>query len=287
MVLIAGGDSRDPGGYEVGWWGLASAELYDPATGTFTATGSMTRSIAGGHGATLLGNGTVLITGGSADPSLWASAILLQESSAETYDPATGKFADTGQMTKARISHTATLLPSGMVLIAGDFEDFGERAELYNPAARTFATTGSMTAARCSHTATLLPNGTVLIASGFNSGISGIAASAAASAELYDPAAGTFTPTGSMTGARSGHTATLLLNGTVLIAGGYIPVGDGIAASAELYDPAAGAFTPTGSMTEARSQHTATLLLNGKVLMAGGKRDLSWACAGAELYESP
>jgi hypothetical protein len=117
--------------------------------------------------------------------------------------------------------------------------------------------------AREFHTATLLPNGKVLIAGGF-------AQSIWASAELYDPVSGTFTPTGAMTTPRWDHTATLLPSGKVLIAGGRVDPSGAPQASAELYDPASGTFSATGPMTAARIRQTATLLNNGKVLIAGG-----------------
>ena len=224
-------------------------------------------------------------------------------------------------MTVARGDHTATLLPSGKVLIAGGPGALAS-AELYDPAAGTFTATGSMTVARhgpqrhccragrCSspadmaqwtsrarscttrrwdihghrqhdrgkggHTATLLPDGKVLIAGGVRS------LPTLASAELYDPAAGTFTATGSMTVARPDHTATLLPSGKVLIAGGY--GGSADVASAELYDPAAGTFRATGSMTVARWLHTATLLGNGKRASRRGDHATTQALASAELY---
>ena len=149
--------------------------------------------------------------------------------------------------------------------------------------AGTFSPTGSMETARSSPTATALPDGRVLIAGG----ASGQAESsvALASAELYDPATGTFSPTGSLATARNGHTATLLSGGRVLITGGYD--GSGYSVSAELYDPATGTFGPTGSMTDARTYHTATLLSDGRVLIAGGGTydgDRWTMLAAAELY---
>src|SRR5205823_11552805 len=130
----------------------------------------------------------------------------------------------------------------------------------------TFVVTGSLATARAGqpsgHTATLLPNGNVLVAGGGD--IDGIHPSA----ELYDPASGTWSATGSLATPRSGHTATLLPNGKVLVAGG----GDGsILASAELYDPASGTWSATGRVATARFGYTATLLPNGKVLVAGGE----------------
>jgi hypothetical protein len=136
-----------------------------------------------------------------------------------------------------------------------------------------------MTVARWGHTATLLPNGKVLIAQGASSN----SYPYLASAELYDPAAGAFTASDSMTaGARVFQTATLLPSGKVLIAGGD----DGInyLASAGLYDPGAGKFTATGNLIVARDNHTATLLPSGKVLVAGGN-GFSGILASAELYE--
>lgn len=145
-----------------------------------------------------------------------------------------------------------------------------------------FAPTGSMNVARDYHTATLLPSGMVLIAGGTDVSDAGVSTSLA-SAEIFDPAAGTFTATGSMAVARQGHTATLLPSGMVLIAGGLDNTLN-LVASAELYDPAAGTFAATGSMAAAREFHTATLLSNGMVLIAGGL-GTSGYLAGAELYE--
>ena len=175
------------------------------------------------------------------------------------------KFTATGGMAFARTGHTATLLNTGKVLVAGGPNN---SAELYDPATGLFTATGSMTERRSFHSATLLNNLTLP-----NYGKVLIVGSTDATAELYDPAAGTFSATGSATILRLGSTATLLNTGKVLLAGGPD-------ATAELYDPAAGTFKATGTMTASRSGHTATLLRDGRVLIAGGT-----TLPSAELYD--
>jgi WD40 repeat protein len=190
----------------------------------------------------------------------------------------TGTFTATGSMAFGRSGHTATLLSSGQVLVAGGDISFQGSAEIYNPNTGTFAATGAMTTGRQFATATLLPNGLVLVTGGYGCAAAGCYL---ASAELYNPATGTFALTGNMTTSRVAHTATLLPNGLVLVAGGI--GSEGLWASAELYDPATGSFTPTGSMTVVRYGHTATLLPNGRVLIVGGGGGS--AQASAEVFD--
>jgi Bacterial Ig-like domain (group 2)/Abnormal spindle-like microcephaly-assoc'd, ASPM-SPD-2-Hydin/Galactose oxidase, central domain/Kelch motif len=199
----------------------------------------------------------------------------------------TAGFVSTGSMVVGRYLHTATLLNNGQVLIAGGENSTGSpiaSAELYNPATGTFTTTGSMTTVRYRHAATLLTNGWVLITGGENSNNGTLASSFLANAELYNPATGTFTTTGSMTTSRRWHTATLLPNGKVLVVGGGNLVC--CLASAELYDPTSGTFTATGSMSNPREEHTATLLNNGTVLIAGGSNGAGGVngFVSAEIY---
>ena len=186
-------------------------------------------------------------------------------------------------MTAARSGHTATLLPSGKVMITGGMNGNGtyyDTIEIFDPTANRFTGDRRMNAKRVGHTATLLRDGRVLIAGGFNGDY-------VRDAELYDPATNSLTPTGPLTEPRSDHLAVLLTSGKVLLIGG-VGTGYSFLASVEIYDPATGKFTKTGSMTTPREGHTATLLKNGKVLVAGGHKDRREAMtvfSSAELYD--
>ena len=192
-----------------------------------------------------------------------------------------GTWTATGSMSTARLKHTATLLPNSQVLVAGGVNSTGfiTSAKLYDPTTGKWTSTGSMTTARGDRTATLLPNGDVLVAGGLTNGNSSIGTACTATAELYDPSTGQWTTTGSMTTPRANHTATLLNDGTVLVAGGLCNGGfiypDN---TAELYDPSNGTWKATASMNFARASAGATLLQSGEVLVAGGDG------SSAELY---
>jgi len=198
----------------------------------------------------------------------------------ELYDPRTGTFSLTASSWVGREYGTATLLNSGKVLIAGGFTNgypnMPRSAQLYDPSSGRLVPTGSMKTGRQCFTATLLQDGRVLVAGGDVGGCEAID-NAFSSAEIYDPASGKFTPTGSMTTPRASATATLLANGEVLIVGGTD--GNTDLASAELYDPETGTFKPTGSMSEVRTERMATLLRNGRVLVVGG------GDSSAEVYD--
>jgi hypothetical protein len=259
-VLVAGGTLSTS--YDMG---SNSAELYDPAVGRFTATGSM--AISREHQtATLLPDGKVLLAGG--DPA--ESAI------GELYDPATGKFAVTGPMRSARMYATATLLANGKVLLVGGFNG-GKTlasAELFDPSSGTFGPTGSMRVAREDHTATLLADGRVLVVGG-DRGMSDPTAdssSAYASSEIYDPGTGAFTPAGSMDDVRSGASAMRLPSGLVLEFGGQdaerAPLD-----SVEVFNPASGTWARVGVLNGPAWKPTIALLNDGRVLVLGAGPD--------------
>jgi hypothetical protein len=261
-VLVAGGTYS-------GNSTLASAEVYDPSTGTFSPTGDMITARSG-HMASLLPNGKVLIAAGLTSPGFPAFL-----ASAELYDPDTGTFSATGNMSAPRWGWDAILLPDGRVFIFGVVT-----SELYDPGTGTFSLTAGLITVDddCPDTQTLLANGKVLVAGG-DSGCYG----ASAGANLYDPSSGTFTTTGSMNTARDSHTATLLPDGAVLIAGGQVY--GATLTSAELYDPISGTFSATGGLVTPRCCHKATLLNDGRVLIAGG--GFGGNLASAELYVPP
>jgi len=269
---------------------LAATQPATPSplpVGTWTVTGSMITTRAE-FTATLLPNGKVLVAGGTASNNNESEVL----ASAELYDPTTGNWSATGNMVWPRGQHTATLLASGKVLVAGGLCERGTplcplgalaSAELYDQATGKWTATGSMTTPRYLHTATLLDDGNVLVAGAeHNDGI-------LASTELYNPGNGKWTATARMITARTQQFAVKLADGKVLVAGGFGPVSPtdhGPLVSAEVYDPATRKWSPTGDLPAAHvGMGTIALLRDGKVLLAGGGGSGDPMLASAELYD--
>jgi hypothetical protein len=279
-VLVTGGATPAGGN-------LATAELYDPATGLWSPTGNMGASRIG-HTATPLPNGTVLIVGGfgvQGCPGVCCCGNVL--ASAELYDPSTHVFHSTGSLDTARQGHTATPLPDGRVLVTGGTSYISDpiaSAEIYDPATGSWSPTPGMRVARTNHAASRLSDGRVLIAGGRQAG--GDLAPKLVSAEIFDPVTGAFSTTGSMSEGRDLFTATLLRDGTVLVAGGGC-CGAGAVASAELYNPSIGMFSRIGDMGTTRRGHTATVLDTNHVLIVGGSSGIPEATAEVYSDEPP
>jgi hypothetical protein len=285
-VLIAGGLglTAGPDGFLPV---LETAELFDPATNSFSATGNMQQA-RWDHVATLLNDGRVLITGGRTGLCFTANA--------ELFDPATNSFSSIGFMLSERDGHTATLLSTGEVLIAGGSNGCAPDAaddppwdplfvELYEPNSKTFLAAGNMSTTRIGHAAIRLADGHVLLLGGILS-IQNLHDQPPnpSYAELYDPAAQFISPVAGLTISQTGYSATLLGNGLVLVAGGKDS--NGLAVSeAQLLNTSTAELTPTGSLATPRVGHTATLLQDGRVLVTGGTDANGGALASAEIYQ--
>jgi len=259
----------------------SSAELYNPNTGTFSATGSMVQARSD-FAFTLLANGQVLVAGGCT--AFDVNGCTTVTSKTEIYDPAAGTWKAAASLRTARYAMTATLIAGGKVLVAGGSTaalDALNSSEIYNPTAKTWTLGAKMVQPRGDFVSITLATGNILFTGGENT--SGVSIN---NAELYNPSTGKFAATGNMTATRVEHTAVLLANGKVLVSGGNNQTVNGATplASAELYDPATGKWSATGSMSNARAGHTSTVLHNGNVVNAGGS-DAVNELDSAELYK--
>ncbi len=197
--------------------------------------------------AILLDNGKVIIIGRGA----------------ELFDSSTLSFETVANRTLNRTRHTLTKMQNGKILILGGNTS---TVELYDSSTSTFSNTGTMIQSlRSGNTTTLLPNGKVLVTGGYQTSAP---STSFITAELYDPTTGIFTSTGNMNYARQLHNATLLNDGTVLIAGGYDSQSLKVSV-AEIYNPTTGLFTSlSNSSCQSTSNNTAVLLTNKNVLIA-------------------
>jgi hypothetical protein len=288
-VLVAGGSQSGN-----------TAEVFDPAAGTFTATagtlkGGYLASNGSGrnqHAATRLSDGRVLLTGGQGGATQGVGQ------SAEIYDPNTGLFTSVTPMNGGRLLHSSVALGDGTVMVLGGSVQSSSlpstgSTEIFDPAAN--GGTGGWTTigapGRSSATVTLLPNGRVMLVGGQNERQGNDTTTSPATSQavsrtthLYDPATGTWTDGPPLATARYSHSAVLLANGKLLVAGGVGPQSSNTLASAELYDPATNAWTSAGSMNDVRSSFGMIVLPGGKVLAIGGRSN-GIPVATTELYD--
>jgi len=293
-TLLPGGKLLVVGGVKSAGAGTAAADLFDPASATWTSMAPM-NVMRSSHTATLLADGRVLVAGGSTVSSVAAKGYV-NDASAEIYDPVANTWTATPPMTAARAHHTATLLPDGTVLVYGGENLLylvGATAEIYDPVANTWtATRVAPISPRSQHTATLLPSGLVLISGGFDI-VLGVL-TPLNSAELYDPVLHTTTTT-DINGVTStvvtggmdfsaaapmafphyGHSATRLPDGRVVVVGGNTT-------QTEAFDPVAGTWATQGTTAATHTAHAAVLLPDGRILIAGGTQ---FAQPTAELLD--
>jgi hypothetical protein len=261
--------------------GSADYALAFAPSGTWTLTGSLHQAREE-QTATLLKSGLVLVAGGAVNGVPIVSS--------ELYNPATGTWAVTSSLHIDRAAAAAVLLTTGpnagQVLVAGGCTsnclDATTTAELYNPTTGTWKLTGSLSTARAFFTLTKLANGLVLAAGGCTALDINGCTTVTNSAEIYNPATGSWTHTSAMVTGRATQTATLLSNGAVLVAGGANAAGDALASS-ELFTVTTG-WKLTGKMNSAHAEHTATLLTSGKVVVAGGENVSGFSQSVAEIY---
>ncbi len=248
-ILVVGGVPS----FGLNW--SASAEIFNPASGSWTAAPSTT-SVHTQPTATLLNDGRVLVVGGSG---------------ASLYNPATNTWSPTGPMRHPRYGHTSTLLNDGSVLVAGGYgTGYVAEAERFDPATASWSAAGSLSTPRETHTATLLSNGRVLVAGGISS------MTYHSTTEIYDPTANLWSPAAALTFARSAHAAVRLPDGKVLVTGGQHRGTTGTIQAldkTELYDPmdgSRGSWAMVGSMAVARNGPTLDVLPDGTALVVGG-----------------
>ena len=279
-TLLEDGRVLIVGGHESASLKLASAEIYDPASQTWSSAGNMSDKRGEGLSATLLSDGRVLVFGETDEPT------------AEIYDPATNQWTLVGELSQARTAASATLLADGRVLVAGGLDatkagrEQLDTAEIFDPATGEWSPAASTGQVHSNHRAIMLDDGTVFLIGGNLT-------------EIYDPETDTWTAAGAPDREKSwGYTADLLSDGKVLVTGGVFLRGgwQGIPSApirnAEMYDFSTGAWARVADMNEPRGDHSSALLNDGKVLViAGAELEMydpganTWAPAGKLMTE--
>ncbi|MDC0712653.1 kelch repeat-containing protein [Stigmatella sp. ncwal1] len=285
-VLLPSGKVLVTAGYNTAW--LDTAEVYDPASGTWAPAGRMQQARNQGYALTVLPSGKVLVTGG-----LQGSTALR---SVEIYDPATNSWKAAAPMTFVRNTHSATVLPSGKVLVIGGNTDAtsGRIPEIYDPASDTWLPLAPSANLHRAHQTLILASGDVLVLGGIGvpelyhpatdswtvvTGVPNVAWGEAwllapnkillqggRSLAFYDPIQGTDISGDAFVYTRSENTVTRLASGKIMVTGGS----ETISPITELYDPVTRGVSVTLSMPAGRYRHTATLLPSGQVLVVGG-----------------
>ncbi|MHC5212089.1 MAG: Kelch repeat-containing protein [Planctomycetota bacterium] len=276
----------------------ATAEVYDPVTGVFSAVGSLTQGPRALHRATLLQDGRVLITGGTDNYIDPLNIILGGRDTTELFDPVTNTFSAGPDLSRQRLGETATLLPDGTVLIAGGFTtilgfipSITPTAEIYTPSPGgpgSVVNTDSMLTERFGHAAVLMTDGSVLVVGGAN-GSDALDPQPELTWELWDPFFHFFVD-GALSDGRILPTANLLRDGRVLIAGGATggfttPIS---VASTEIFDINLLATTAAASMLDDRAGHQGISMEDGTVLLSGGGQGdglSQWGLSSLEIYQ--
>ncbi len=281
LVRLADGQVLALGGYGSNGMTLvtlSSAERFDPATNTWSATATPL-----GHYGHVDGSATLLPDG----------RVLAVQGGASLYDPATDSFTPTAtpRVIGRRAHHTATLLPSGRVLVCGgkpirtSVNEPSERAELYDPATDVWTELAPMAVPRAEHSATLLDDGRVLIAGGQTDNFGGETALTELYTEGLGFSAGPDLPDAGDATSRWGHTATKLADGRVLLAGGRSNTYFSGLFRGFLFEPGSDTWSAPRSMRKHRYGHTATLLDDGTVLLVGGDQSNGSYTAACALYD--
>ena len=271
-MLFSGGHTDEfdlhPAGAWVRWVGsIASAELYDPSTETWSLVDEM-RMEKGGHLIELLEDGRVIAVGG-VDPSV------------EVYDASSGTWTSAGEAAKSGEAYISALLGNGNVLYIGGWDgSLMDSVELYDPLTGSSSPTGSLIAPRVWANATVLADGRLLVTGGH--GIDAGLWRPLALAEIYDPTSRTWSEAGEIPTRHLEHTSTVLSDGRVLVVGGAP------SRTTEIFDPSTGNWVKAARTIEYHEGHTATLLPDGRVLVAGGASGTTgrvYPVTSAEVYD--